>query len=345
MIRFGQIRPAISLAVLSCLLGAAGCGPTTVTGPTEVASIAIRDVEVTAEGVKTQSLASELEFTGNLLPKRVSRLTFEVDGIVSNIPQVGAKFDVTHNGKRYQQQLGIIYGQAVSEGDPLVQLNTDDYQLELQIAEAKLAKAQADLAKLLAGQRPEEIQRLTALRNESQARYDQAQREHSRLQELRRNNVVSTSEYDQTATQAAVASAMLDSAQALLASAQAGPTQEEIAVQNALIRQFEVEQRQARQNLSKTTLLAPYSGVIVSINVEVGDRVAASSNPVIEMMDIDYLVAEIGIPESLVGRVQVGGMAQVHAAGSNAPQAGLVVAVNEMVEPQTRTFKVRVAIE
>ncbi len=313
--------------------------------PVASASITLSEIEVSAEPVSNRPLASELEFTGNLLPKRASRLTFEVDGIVANIPQVGTQFDVTLGGKRYQQQLSLVYGQRVAAGDTLVELDTTDFVLQVQIAEAKLAKALADLAKLNAGAREEEIQRLTALRNESQARYNQALREHQRMQQLGRSNVISTSEVDQATTEVATGKALLESAQAQLASAQAGPTREETAVQQALVQQFEVELLQAQQNLRKTKLVAPYSGVIVSINVEVGDRVAASTSPVIEMMEIEFLVAEIGVPESLVGRVKVGDMAQVHAAGETAAVPGLAVAVNEMVDPQTRTFKVRVAVD
>lgn len=331
-------------ALLFILALLAGCGPSAVEGPAEVASVSLREIEVSADTVNRQSLASQLEFTGNLLPKRASRLTFEVDGIVSHIPQVGAKFDVTLNGLRYQEQLGIIYGQTVEQGDTLVELNKSDFELQIQIAEAKLAKARADLAKLNAGQRPEEILRLIALRNESRARLDQANRENTRLQQLRSKNVVAAADLDQAATQAAAARAMLESTEAMLASAQAGPTAEEVAVEQALVKQAEVQLAQAQQNLSKATLVAPYAGVIVSVNVEVGDRVAASSSPVVEMMDIKYLVAEINVPEALVGRVKVGDMAQVSAAGTTTAVSGLVVAVNEMVEPQTRSFKVRVAI-
>ncbi len=344
MLCFSRISPNHIASACLLTVSLSGCGQQA-EKPVAPASITLREIEVSAESVSKQPLANELEFTGNLLPKRASRLTFEVDGIVANIPQVGAQFDVTLGEKRYQQQLSLIYGQRVAEGDTLVELDTTDYELQVQIAEAKLAKAQADLAKLSAGARVEELQRLTALKSESQARFDQALREQQRMQQLGRSNVISSSETDQAVTGAATAKALLQSAQAMLASAQAGPTREELAVQQAEVRQFEVELTQAKQNLEKTKLVAPYSGVIVSINVEVGDRVAASSNPVIEMMEIEYLVAEIGVPESLVGRVRVGDLAQVHAAGATVAVPGLAVAVNEMVDPQTRTFKVRVAVD
>lgn len=309
------------------------------------ASISLSEIEVSALPVREQTLASRLEVTGNLLPKRASRLTFEVDGIVANIPATGTKFDLTVEGKRYQEQLSLSYGQWVEAGDLLVELDSSDFQLQLLIAEAKLAKAQADLANLVAGSRPEEIRRLTALRNESQARFAQADRENQRMQELRRTQVVSSSESDQASTAAAAARAQLESAEAMLASAEAGPTVEEIAVEEALVRQMAVEVDLAQQNLRKTKLVAPYSGVVVSINVEIGDRVAASTSPVIEMMNSQYLVAEINVPEALVGKVAVHDMAEVYTAGVDGPTTGLVVAVNEMVDPQSRSFRVRVAID
>lgn len=335
-----KLFPVLALALLTSL----GC-QREVKIVAKPASISLSEIEVSALPVSQQTLASRLEFTGNLLPKRASRLTFEVDGIVANIPATGTKFDVTVEGKRYQEQLSLSYGQWVEAGDLLVELDRSDFELQLLIAEAKLAKAQADLAHLVAGPRPEEIRRLTALRNESQARFAQADRENRRMQELRRTQVVSSSESDQASTAAAAAGAQLESAEAMLASAEAGPTVEEIAVEEALVRQMAVEVDLAQQNLRKTKLVAPYSGVVVSINVEVGDRVAASSSPVIEMMNSQYLVAEINVPEALVGKVAVHDMAEVYTAGVDGPTTGLVVAVNEMVDPQSRSFRVRVAID
>ncbi len=336
--------PHLALALAVVLLTSLGC-QREVKVAAQPASISLSDVEVSAQPVSQQTLATSLEFTGNLLPKRASRLTFEVDGIVASIPATGTKFDVTVEGKRYQEQLSLTYGQWVEAGDVLVELDASDFQLQLQLAEAKLAKAQADLAHLMVGSRDEEVRRLRALRNESQARAEQAERENRRMQELRGNHVVSSSEADQASTAAAAARALLESAEAMLASAEAGPTAEQIAVEQALVKQMVVEVELARQKLRKTKLVAPYSGVVVSINVEVGDRVAASTSPVIEMMNSQYLVAEINLPEALVGKVKVRDLAEVYTAGVQGPTTGLVVAVNEMVEPQSRSFRVRVAID
>src|SRR5690606_24516493 len=69
------------------------------------------------------------------------------------------------------------------------------------------------------------------------------------------------------------------------------------------------------------------------------------SGAVVGLMDLRYLSAEIAVPESHTGRVKVGDLADVQAAGTLEPVPGLVVAVNDYVDPKTRTFHVRVAID
>ena len=269
----------------------------------------------------------------------------EVPGVVAEIPQVGAKFDIVIKGKHYSEQLGLTYGQPVTKGDLLLQLDTRDYEVDLQMAQAKLAKASADLAKLESWERAEEVTRLSALQAEAAARLEQAKRDRDRMQQLLPTHAISQAEFEESELAVATASAAVDSAAALVKRAQAGPTEEEIAVQRALVSQAEAEVEQSKIELSKTTLLAPYDGVITAINVEVGERVAASGDVLVELMDLSYLVAEIGIPESFVGALKVGDQAYVLASGSVEPVTGLVVAINERVDLETRTFRARVAID
>ena len=327
------------------LLFSAGCSQSQSVATDSYEGLALEVVEVDVAAVEQRELLSQIEFTGNLLPKRVTRITSEVDGVVKEIPQVGKTFDVVMNGKRYTEQLGLTFGQAVRKGDVLVQLDAEDFQIGLLMAEAKLSKANADLTELKSWERPEEIQRLAAMRDEVKARLDQAEREHDRHEQLVRKHAASQSEYERVATEVSTNRAILASAEATLASAMAGPTDAEMAVERALVTQAEVEVRQAEREISKTTLRAPYDGVVTSINVEVGDRISASNGAIIDLMDLRYLIAEISVPESYIGGFEVSDQATVRAAGGDQSVPGLVVAINEIVDPQSRTFKVRIAID
>lgn len=302
-------------------------------------------VEVEVAPVQSAKLAPERAFTGNLLPRRVTRISPEIDGIVRNIPQVGTRFDVSLNGKQYSEQLAISIGQPVKQGDVLVQLDTRDLEIALSLAQAKLRKAQADLAKLQSWDRPEEVRRLTALRDESQARHNLAQSNLDRAEQLREKNVLTDTEFEQSTMEVATTKALLESAEATLATATAGPTPEELSVQQALIAQAEAEVQQATAQLDKATIRAPFDGVVTSIDAEVGDRVSAATGPLLELMDLRYLVAEIGIPEAFIGRVNVHDEARVTLAGIAEPVPGIVIAINDYVDPAARTFPARVAID
>lgn len=336
------------VATVACaaVLLIAGCNNQSAPAPqAETYSMHQRHIEVQVTRAVQQSIAVEQEFTGDLLPRRVTRIVAEVSGVVTHIPQVGQEINVTVGGKTYSERLGLLYGQHVSKGDLLVQIDPRDYEVAVQIAEAKLSKSQADLDKLLSWERAEEVSRLVAMRAEAVARLEQAKRNRDRLRELLPSRSISQSEFEEAETAVTTAAAAVDSATATVEQAQAGPTAEAIAVQRALVAEATAEVEQKKIELSKTTILAPYDGVVTSINVEVGERVAPGGDSLIEMMDLRYLIAEINVPEAYVGAVEVENIAQVLAAGSNEPVPGIVVAVNEMVDPATRTFRTRVAID
>ena len=188
------MKTLISTVAAGCLLlSAAGCSQQT-TAAIETRTSAPRKLQVELTTAAIKPLAVSSEFTGNLLPRRRTIVVSEVDGIVREIPAVGAKIDVEVNGTRYIEQLGINYGHEVKPGDVLVKLDTVDFELELMSSKAKLAKAEADLADLKAWERPETIARLTAVRDEAKARHDQAISELERATGL--GGAISKSELD-----------------------------------------------------------------------------------------------------------------------------------------------------
>jgi RND family efflux transporter MFP subunit len=89
----------------------------------------------------------------------------------------------------------------------------------------------------------------------------------------------------------------------------------------------------------------PDDGVITEVNVEQGDHVSSASGPLFELLDLRYLVAEVGVPESHLGDIQLQDRADVLMAGSVEPVPGLVVGMNDKVDPESRSYRVRVAID
>ena len=312
-------------------------------------------VEVTLAKATRERISATLELTGNLFPRRRSVVVAEVDGVVAAMPRpretiqlspeqvtqlrsVGVDLD--------EQPLGLDMGDHVPEGGVLVQLHPRDFELELEAAKSRLNRTKSDLAKLLEWRRQEEIRRLQSGVDTAQARLERAKSELERVQSLRNRSAVSDSVFEERAMEARTAKGALEQVQAELDIALAGPTKAELAVAQAALKQAESEVAIAEQRLKKTVILSPYDAVVTDRFVDVGDRVTALPRvEIMEIADIRLVLAQVAVPERFAGLLRRGMPAVVRADGVETTADGLVVIINDKVDPETRTFRTRVAID
>ena len=107
------------------------------------------------------------------------------------------------------------------------------------------------------------------------------------------------------------ASASIHQAQAVLDQVKAGADSFSVEqVQNA-INQATVALDQAELNYNRTLLTAPFDGVIISVNVEIGQRIAAGT-PVTQLANISPLTLHAEINEADLPQISEGMDAQVH---------------------------------
>lgn len=338
-----MLRTLMLLIAATGLVVFSGCANSTTTAVEPQARTSARKLQVELIAAEIKPLAVSSQFTGNLLPRRRTVVVSEVDGIVREIPLVGAKIDVHVNGQHYVEQLGIGYGHEVKRGDLLVQLDTADFELEVLVAKAKQAKAEADLADLQAWERPETIERLTSVRDEAKARHELAIKELDRANSL--EGAISQSDLEGRRTDVVTTLAILKGHDATLRTAMAGPTTAALAVQRALVAQANAEVQQKENDLAKAAIRAPYDGVVTDMYVEVGQRVSKASGQILELMDLRFLVAEVGVPEAYMAQFQVQDQAMVRIAGANELVPGLIVSINDKLDPESRSFRIRVAID
>lgn len=304
-----------------------------------------RKIQVVLERVVKESMSARSEFTGSLLPARGTQVMAEVEGITESFAEIGPLVEATVNGKHYSVRLAMQPGTKVKEGQVLVQLEKTNFELDVAIARARVEKAQADLAKLIAWERQESIDRLKAAVDEAQARKKLAESEHRRAITLSRQSAASRGEVERTAMELAAAEAMAISNGAALSEAEAGPTPEEIAVSKSMITQAEAELKLKERLLEKTSIRVPYDGILTSINVYKGARVSPNTGPLFEILDLRYVAAEVGIPESYIGKIKMQDLAQVTIAGMSEPVPGMVVGINDKVDPESRSYRIRVGVD
>jgi len=67
--------------------------------------------------------------------------------------------------------------------------------------------------------------------------------------------------------------------------------------------------------------------------------------PIMQIVDPAILFAQVAVPERYQRLIQRNDLAAVESPGVSEPVAGVVALVNEKIDPETRTFRVRVGVE
>lgn len=286
-----------------------------------------------------------LELTGTMLPVRRAVLMSEVDGRIAEIP--AAKPIVARTGtetRRFPVALGI--GQAVAEGQIVVRIDDREHQLALLAAKARLARARSDVEALLAWRRPEQVRVLQERCKEAQARLQLAKLQRERAAQLLQRRVGTQRAYDEAQMAMQTAEATLRRERATLDLAQAGPRSVDVKVLQAAVKVAEAEVEQAQLRIDRCVVKAPFAGVISEFYVEVGERVTSMPRvEILELLDVATTAMQVGVPEQYLHRIAVGDLAEVLTAAQPEPTRGLVVRINNKVDPVTRTFRVRVAVD
>jgi HlyD family secretion protein len=92
--------------------------------------------------------------------------------------------------------------------------------------------------------------------------------------------------------------------------AKAGTNPYTLKAQVALVSQGEAQLAQARANVQKTIIRAPFSGVISEVNISEGET-ASMNNPVISMIAEDGYEIEAKVPEIDIVKIKVGARVDV----------------------------------
>lgn len=141
-------------------------------------------------------------------------------------------------------------------------------------------------------------------------------------------------------------STALVSAEKNLALKQAGSTSENIAAQEASVAAAEADVENAQAALSKTRVIAPFTGIVTRMDAKVGEIISPNES-LIAMQSADIFQIETFVPEVVIARVTVGNPATttLDAYSSTVPFPAIVIAVDpaETVKDGVPTYKTTLA--
>ncbi|HUR65069.1 MAG TPA: efflux RND transporter periplasmic adaptor subunit [Chitinophagaceae bacterium] len=232
-------------------------------------------------GDKTEKVATE---------KAVKRTIVEsVNASGKVYPEVEVKISPDISGE--VTELNVEEGDSVKKGQVLARIYADIYALQRDEAASRVNQSAATVDNGSAA--------LEALK----ANLEQAQQSFNRNKSLYDDKVISKSELEQYETS-------LRSAQANYNAAQ-----QNIRGLKANVQASQVGLNKANKDLSRATLTAPMSGVVSSLKIKKGERVAGNSfNVGTEMMtvaDMSVLEVRVDVGENDIVKISIGDSADV----------------------------------
>ena len=224
-------------------------------------------------------------YSGTLVARRKTDLGFERPGKV-----VRVLFDV---------------GQNVDAGAPLALLDVEHLKKQREELVARQQQTQSVLDELIAGPRHETIMMAKAEVSRLASLVELLEIQLVRRKRLLDDHAVSRDEHDVTNYSLQARRAELAAAKHKLSELNTGTRPEQIAAQEAALKQLSIKLATVDLDLEKSILRAPFAGKISARFMDEG-KVTQAGAPVFQLLEAHLLEAWIGVPPRQARRIVVG---------------------------------------
>jgi HlyD family secretion protein len=216
-------------------------------------------------------------------------------------------------------EVAVTVGAQVAAGAVLFRL--DDRALRAQLAgdEAAVAAAAAQLGRLVAAPRTEDLPVAQAHVAEAAAGVADAQQQLALAESITVAGAVSRDDLNRRRAALQVAQARAAQAQAELARLQAGTWAPDLAVAKAQLGQAEAKAAATRVELDRAVVRAPQAGQVLQVRIRAGEFAPAgvTSTPLLLLGDTTTLHVRIDIDENDAWRLRPGAPAECYVRGNN----------------------------
>lgn len=206
------------------------------------------------------------------------------------------------------QRIAVVESERVMQGQLLVELRNDHQRINLELSRAGLAKAKAAA-------------------EETQVVLQSAERELSRLQIAA--DALPRKQYEDVSDQVLRLKANLNT-------------------QLAEVARAEQDIKLREQELKDTQLVAPFAGTVTEIMIKRGDSLRPFDTPVLALVALDELYAELLLPSRYVGSVHLQQTIKIKVEGEWMGRIGQlegqITYINSTINAASRTFKIKVGI-
>jgi RND family efflux transporter MFP subunit len=256
--------------------------------------------------VAEETARRRIQAVGSLYALEESTLSSEVEGRVAEVLA-----DVGDN---------------VREGQPLITIDPQELQFEVDRQRGIVTQVRAQLGIGLNDPPPSDPKKIASVQRAEADLFD-ADHKYTRAQEMFRDKLISQQQLDEAASRFQSASATY--AVAL----------QEVDRLKALLVSSEASEKLAEKKLSDATIRAPFPGSIKTRDVHPGEYLRVQS-PVVVLVRTDRLRARLAVPERWAGWVKEGVTADLHVeAFPGETFEGKISRINPAVAQDSRPFE------
>jgi len=207
--------------------------------------------------------------------------------------------------------LPVEEGMAMKSGDLIAKLDNADYRQQVAVDDATAGLRDRQLELGLAGSRWQDVEAARLATLDAQADLEQKKKDLARYQALYEKDEIPGQTRDQAATAVTRAQAAFDRTQQVYNELVEGTRKEELAVDRANVRQAREMIDMSRVRLAYTVLRAPFNGVVMVRQAELGE-VVLPGTPIVTLADLDHLWVRVYVPETDLGKVHWSQAVDVH---------------------------------
>jgi multidrug resistance efflux pump len=207
-------------------------------------------------------------------------------------------------------------GVRVTAGTPLFRVDDRPLRAERKFVAASLEAARAELAKLEAQPRPEEVPVSAAKVGAARARRALLEDQFERARRLLAGRAIAQEDYRQRQLALEEARQQLARAQAAHALLRAGAWKPDKAIARAAVARAQARLEQIDVDLERTVVRAPVDGEVLQVNVRPGEYVAApAAGPLVVLGDLRQLHVRVEVDGDDVPRFRSSAAARAYVRG------------------------------
>ncbi|MFL0194997.1 efflux RND transporter periplasmic adaptor subunit [Clostridium sp. WILCCON 0269] len=294
-------------------------------GKKSVAQVTKEIQNVKVQKITTQNISSEVLYASKLEGMQSVTVSSKNSGKVASV--------------------NVNVGDKVAAGQTLFTLDTSELNSQLKQQEAALEASNASLSLASESTSVQSVKSAEQQLSKDQITYNNALDTYNKDQKLYEAGAIAQQDLDTAKSTLDTASVTLkdDQDNLNLQKQQTGPKSVQVAT--AQVDQSKAAVDYVKTQINNSTVTSPISGVVSAKNVDLGS-IASGTSGTVTVIDTSSLIAEITVPDKIIGELQVGQIVPVVVdALSDKAITGDIYNISPDVDSKNNSYIVKVKID